>query len=70
MPEATVNEDHLVAARKDDVGIAGKVAAMKTKTKAECMQKLSYHEFRLCIDFSDPRHAFRTAQLYAINSSF
>jgi hypothetical protein len=57
MPEATVNEDRFLATRKDDVGIPGKVTPVKTEAKAQCMQKLANHEFRLCVDLPDPRHA-------------
>jgi hypothetical protein len=56
MPEATVNEDRFLAARKDNVGIAGKITAVKTEAKAKCMQKLADEQFRLCVDLPDSRH--------------
>jgi len=56
VPEAAVDEDHVLARSEDDVGIAGKIGPMKTVAKTIVEETLSYSQLRLGVLFSDPGH--------------
>jgi hypothetical protein len=62
MPEAPLNLDDFAAARKDDVGAAWEILAMKAKTKAEGMKELPDSKFGLGVGFFDARHALGLSQ--------
>lgn len=60
MPEASVNQKDHAVARKNDIGLAGQIAAVNAKSISESMKGASDRELRRCISRSYAGH-HRTA---------
>jgi hypothetical protein len=58
MPKASMNENHFLAARENQIRFAGKRCAMQAVPEAAAMQKASDSQFGLGIASTNPSHAF------------
>jgi hypothetical protein len=56
VPKTPVNEDDGPVTGQDDVGTAGQLGRMKTKSKSELMQQASDAQFRLGVPALHSRH--------------
>ena len=63
MPKAAVNEDNFIMPREDNIGAAGKVAAMEAEAIAKTMQRLTDFDFRGGVFVFYPRHIAATLLL-------
>lgn len=58
MPEATVNENHYLIARQDNIRPTGKVPTMQPEAIPESMEKRAHSDFRFRVRAADPAHDF------------
>jgi hypothetical protein len=56
VPEAAMNEDHLLEARQNEVGCARQVATMQAETEAEGMDYPPHHQLRRHVLAADSAH--------------
>jgi len=56
VPKATMHKDCYLVLRQHNVGVSGKIAAMKTKAKPHLVQSRSHDPFGLGALGLDPRH--------------
>jgi hypothetical protein len=56
MPETSMHEDNSFVFRQDNVGSAGQIRAMKSKSQASAVKEFSNGNFRSGIFSFDPPH--------------
>ena len=66
MPEAAVNQDHLVKPGQNDIRAAGKISAMEAEPIPQGVNGPSYDDFRLRVPAGDGLHV-ATALLWTEN---
>ena len=57
MPETTMNENHFLSLRENEVRLSGKVGNVKQESVSARTRDFSHYQFRLCVLTADERHA-------------
>ena len=63
VPETSMDENRLLAARKDEIGLAGQILSVKTVTIAEAVQQPAYRPLGTRVFASDGLHDAATLLL-------